>query len=327
MSFFTKKWRYYCLCIAIICAFNFYFIFLMGDKDLKYLYYLDFLLLLLLLVFGGIDFYRGRKTRLLKEQLMEGDGIICQLVPDFENKDIAEHDVQILAEKLQEQFQESCELQDYVAKWCHEFKIPLAAGLLMVEKIADKTIQRSLREQLEKMNQQMNSMMCGCRMQSPLLDLQIKKTSLSECVKTSIKNNQFFLIQKKFEITLTTGELSVYTDPAWLVYVLDQLINNALKYAGEKPALHIWARQEEQEVRLFVEDSGEGIKSCDVRRIFEKGFTGSSRHNGEYKSTGMGLYMAAKIIDRLGHEIQVESEYGAYTRFCIIFRSNNYFQM
>ena len=69
---------------------------------------------------------------------------------------------------------------------------------------------------------------------------------------------------------------------------------------------------------LYVEDFGEGIRNSDMGRIFEKGFTGSNHHNGKYRSTGMGLYMAAKIAARLGHDIAVESEYGKYTRFGIV---------
>ncbi|MDE6204118.1 MAG: hypothetical protein K2G19_11665, partial [Lachnospiraceae bacterium] len=225
MSFFKKKWKYYYLCLSIICLYNFYFIFLMGEKDIKYLLYLDFLLALALLLFWGIDFYRDKRVQIYKEQLMRGESIICHLLPDFKNKDLAEHDMQILEGELQEKFQENCELQDYVAKWCHEFKIPLAACFLIEENIADRKVQKGMREQLEKMNQQINSMMLGCRLQSPLFDLQIKKVSLLECVRTSIKNNQFFLIQKGFEITFDSEDVSVYTDPAWLVYVLDQLIN------------------------------------------------------------------------------------------------------
>ena len=70
---------------------------------------------------------------------------------------------------------------------------------------------------------------------------------------------------------------------------------------------------------------GVGICDSDLPRIFEKGFTGRNYHNGKYKSTGMGLYMAAKILGRLGHEIRVESEYGKYTRFSIIFKENPYY--
>ncbi len=325
MSFFRRKWKYYGLCLAVMGLFNFFFIFLMGQKELKYLYYLDFLLTLAVLLFWGFDFYKDKKVQIYKEELMRGDSTICHLLPDFDNKDVAEHDMQVLTGELQEKFQENCELQDYVARWCHEFKIPLAACFLMEEKIADRKIRKGMREQLEKMNQQIHAMMLGCRLQSPVFDLQVKKTSLTECVRTSIKNNQFFLIQKRVEIKLDVAGFFVYTDPSWLVYVLDQLINNALKYAEQDPVIHIWAQQEEQETRLFVEDSGEGIKSSDIRRIFEKGFTGSNRHNGKYKSTGMGLYMVSKIIGRLGHEIQAESEYGSYTRFCIIFKNNDYY--
>ena len=187
------------------------------------------------------------------------------------------------------------------------------------EKMEDGKLKRDMREPLERMNRQINTMMAGCRLQSPLFDLQIKKISLPECVKASVRNNQFFLIRKKFALDVQVEELSVYTDPAWLVYILDQLINNALKYSGREPGLRIWSERQEKKVMLFVEDNGEGIRDNDLNRVFEKGFTGDNHHNGKYKSTGMGLYMTAKIAQKLEHEIKVESEYGVYTRFTIEF--------
>ena len=211
-----------------------------------------------------------------------------------------------------------------MAKWCHEFKIPLAAALLIADKIKDAGIRTQLREQLERMNWQMSMMMQGCRLQSPLFDLQVRQVSLAACIKASIKNNQFFLIQKKFQIELPDTDVTVYTDEVWLTYILDQMVNNAVKYA--KPdashSIHFWtetAKEQNQNkgVRLFIEDNGEGIQECDLRRIFEKGYTGSNYHNGRYKSTGMGLYMADQIAKRLAHKLSVESRYGEYTRFCI----------
>lgn len=289
---------------------------------------------------------------------MRGDSTICHLLPDFDNKDVAEHDMQVLTAELQEKFQENCELQDHVARWCHEFKIPLAACFLMEEKIADRKIRKGMREQLEKMNQQINAMMLGCRLQSPVFDLQVKKTSLMECVRTSIKNNQFFLIQKRVEIKLDVAGFFVYTDPSWLVYVLDQLIANAVKYtrsaapmpdapaaaqsaegqiSGTRPAegqtsatppsapcLQIRAQKEGRFTCLTVEDNGEGILEKDIRQIFNKGFTGSNHHNGSYRSTGMGLYLAAKICRQMGHQIRAESVYGSFTRFSILFGEDPY---
>lgn len=320
MSYLKKYWKYYFFCLALFTFSNLYFLFLIQDKRIEYLLYFDVLLMVFVLAFAGSDYNSYRRKRNQKEQLLQQDNVICDILPaleNFENRDVAEHDVRVLKGKIQEQFQESCELQDYVAKWCHEFKIPLSTCLLMEEKIEDGKLRRDMREPLERMNRQINSMMLGCKLQSPVFDLQVKKILLPECVKTAIKNNQFFLIRKRFALDVKVEDLYVYTDPAWLVYILDQLINNALKYSGKAPRLHIWAEKQEKKTVLFVEDNGEGIKESDLKRIFEKGFTGDNYHNGKYKSTGMGLYMVSKIAQKLEHEIRVESEYGVYTKFSI----------
>jgi signal transduction histidine kinase len=64
---------------------------------------------------------------------------------------------------------------------------------------------------------------------------------------------------------------------------------------------------------LFIEDTGIGIKAEDLPRVFERGFTG---YNGraDNKSTGIGLYLCRRILDRLGHAIAVSSEPGRGTR-------------
>lgn len=326
MHYGKKRGSCYLVCIMMLISCNLYFVFLMRDSHIKYLVYLDLLLILAVLTFAGIDYVRFRRLEEDKRCLMERGDIVCLLLPDFENRDIAVHDVSVLNERLEERFRENCELQDYVAKWCHEMKIPLAAALLLDEKIGDAETREAMREQLEKMNQQLNSLLLGCRLQSALFDIQIKKTSLTECVRTAVRNNQFFLIQKKFTLDIKTEECYVYTDPAWLVYILDQLLNNAVKYARENPVLRVWTKERNGIAELFVEDNGEGIRESDIRRIFEKGFTGSNYHNGRYKSTGMGLYMVSRIAARLEHGISVESEYGKYTRFRITFQKNSFYQ-
>lgn len=315
---------------ATLLAFNFYFIFLIPEGRSEYLFYLDFLLLAPYVLWGAADCARFRRRQRERKELLKGEELICRSGFSFENQDIAEHDVRILERQLNKRFQESCELQDYVAKWCHEMKLPLAAAFLMEERIQDGELQGEMRGQLEQMNRQVSSLLSGCRLQGELFDVQVKRTPLKEWVTASIRNNRFFLIRKEFSLTVEVGEQMVYTDPQWLVYVLDQLIYNAVKYAKETSppvggSLHIWAEKEDLSVRLFVEDQGVGICDSDLPRIFEKGFTGRNYHNGKYKSTGMGLYMAAKILGRLGHEIRVESEYGQYTRFSIIFKENPYY--
>ena len=195
--------------------------------------------------------------------------------------------MEVLKGQLDELFEMNCNLRDYITKWCHEVKLPLAALLLMNEKIEDSVQKKAMKEQLERIRQLLNGALIGSRVQSTMYDLQIGKTSLSQCVRASVKNNQFFLIQNRFEMEVSVPELTVYTDKEWLIYVLDQIIGNAIKYTSECPRLSIWGESEEDVTRLYIEDNGEGIKDCDLKNVFEKGFTGSNHHNGKYKSTGM----------------------------------------
>lgn len=321
MKFWKRSGKYYLLALGILLSFNLYFLLLVPGTWEDDLYYLDFLLFIGLAFFAVLDCGRYLKKEKKKKELLSCKTIVYREIPYLEDAEITAHDVEILQEQLEKRFEENCELQDYVAKWCHEMKIPLAAGMLMNEDEKDAGRKSAMREQLERMNQNLNMLLLGCRLQSTLFDLQVRKTSLRECVNTSIRNNQFFLIRKHFEISVWVEEIFVYSDPAWLVYVLDQLLSNAVKYIKkdpeECPRLEIWTEKD----KLIVKDYGEGIQACDLRRIFDKGYTGSNYHNGRYKSTGMGLYMAAKIIKRLGHEIDVKSEYGSYTQFRIIFQS------
>lgn len=311
---------------AFTCAaYNLYFLFLLPEVRVAYLLYLDFLVFLVLAFDFGRGFLRDRKRQKRKREALRRDSVVFAEFQDSEDRDIAAHDIAILEKAQQEQFQMNCELQDYIAKWCHEVKIPLAASLLMAEKIEDASLKSAMQEQLERMSQQLHSALLGTKIQSSLFDLQIRETNLMECVKSSVHNNQFFLIRNHFNLKIQDStRRQVYTDPFWLTYVLDQLISNAVKYSKDAPCLNIYADREDKTVRLYVEDNGEGIKISDIRRIFEKGYTGSSYHNGQYRSTGMGLYMAAVILERLGHEIDVESVYGKGTRFTITFHFDTY---
>lgn len=325
MKYLKDRWKYMLFCILVLLTSNLYVFFLMDGAKLEDLIYLDFLLLVIGAVFWGLDygkFYRREKE---KQELLKRKSVMYSELQDFENREIVEHDIMVLERQLQEKIEENSELQDYVAKWCHEVKIPLSACLLMQERISDSTLRYNIREQLERIRQQISQMLLGCRTQSPVLDVQIKVVSLMDCVKAAIHNQQFFLIQNGFHIEIEVDG-HVYTDQTWLVYVLDQLIGNAVKYtSGAEAKLCIKSYRQKNRTELQIEDNGEGILAQDLRRIFDKGYTGSNHHNGQYKSTGMGLYMVHKIIKQLGHDIRVESEAGKYTRFTILFLENSYY--
>ena len=102
------------------------------------------------------------------------------------------------------------------------------------------------------------------------------------------------------------------TDEKWLLFILEQLLSNAVKYT-EKGGIAISVTRDK---KLIIADTGIGIAEEDLPRIFEKGFTG---YNGrsDKKSTGLGLYLCKLTADKLSHKIEVSSEIGKGTVFSI----------
>ena len=94
-------------------------------------------------------------------------------------------------------------------------------------------------------------------------------------------------------------------------------MSNAVKYT-EKGTVTIKVTEDKV---LSISDTGIGISSEDIPRIFERGFTG---YNGRAhkKSTGLGLYLAKKAADNLSHKISVESEAGKGSTFYIDLNSD-----
>ncbi len=327
MKLIKKKWRDNAVLLFFALSFNLYFLLLMRTSQVTYLLYLDLLLFVFWAIAEGTAFFVFWKKERRKANFLSEDELIYDVLSMPDDREVFAHDFAILERHIQNGFNANCDLQDYVAKWCHEYKIPLTAALLVSKKITDTSVRISMQEQLERMNLQVNHMLQGCRLQSPLFDLQIRQVPLKECVRASIRNNQFFLIRNKFQMNMTVGdEVTVYTDETWLTYILDQILSNAVKYAKaaeeaqEERCIRIWCERFPDTIALLIEDNGEGIAECDIRRIFEKGYTGSNYHNGKYKSTGMGLYLAMQIAKKLEHELSVESVCGAYTRFRIALR-------
>lgn len=82
----------------------------------------------------------------------------------------------------------------------------------------------------------------------------------------------------------------------------------------------------ERNIYLYIEDNGIGIPEEDIGRVFEKSFTG---YNGRIrsKSTGMGLYIAKELCGKLGHDISIESVKGEFTRVCIVFHGDDYYNV
>ena len=211
------------------------------------------------------------------------------------------------------------EMEEYLSQWVHEIKLPISALSMMVERIDDDEIGYDVKHEIEKINLLVGNVLYGSRATAAVEDLFIREEKLDEIVKTAIRQNAFFLIKNNIEVEIQNLNVEVYTDKKWMIYVVGQMISNAIKYAKVSGKISFYGEEDDRYMTLNIKDYGMGIVKEDQERIFNKGFTGKNGRNTTYKSTGMGLYFSKKILDKLGHGIEVESIEGKYTLFKIKF--------
>lgn len=317
-------------CILFNCSIlffiNIYFLVLNLLKDnMGEVYYLDLILVVIYIV-AFIIKYRSWKERYSKlYELVEDDNDIN--IDDVEGDFLEEEIIRYIINKKESKYSEVIDIKDeqikdmeeYISRWVHEIKLPISAISMILERIDDAKISTDIKNETEKINFLVNSVMYGSRATAAAEDIFISEEKLKDIVKQAIKNNAFLLIRNSIDISLENLDHYVYTDKKWILYVLDQLINNAIKYSKENAEMKFYAEETDKYICLNIRDNGIGIAKEDIERVFNKGFTGSNGRNTIYKSTGMGLYFSKKILDKLGNSFEVQSVKNQYTLFKIKF--------
>ena len=216
-------------------------------------------------------------------------------------------------EKLtQENRQKNTDMVDYYSMWVHQIKTPIAAMNFLLDN--EEVDQKILQQELFKIERYVEMVLTYIRLDSISSDYVITKINLDEVVKDSVKKYATIFINKKIKLNYVSHETMVISDKKWLSFAFEQILGNSVKYTSTGGEITI----ETCENKLIIEDNGMGIKEEDLPRIFEKGFTG---FNGRYekKSSGLGLYLCKKTLDKLGHHVEISSKVGEGTRIEIIF--------
>lgn len=215
----------------------------------------------------------------------------------------------------------SQELREYIELWCHEIKTPIATSKLIVENNNNK-ITKSILEEIENIETYVEQILFYARSNTVEKDYIITDTDLKKIVKDIIKNNKKTLISKKIKIEI--GEMyKVKSDSKWLEFIINQIINNSIKYSKKKNAyIKISAEKYKNNITLSIKDNGIGIEETEINKVFDKGFTGTNGRK-KYNSTGIGLYLCKKLCNKLNHKITIDSKLNKYTIIRIIFPNSS----
>ena len=326
VEYLKDRFKYIILFIIIISIIDIYlFAIDIFKHQYEELLYLNFLILIITVLFFIIDYINLKNkykdiirclevnedidTYLISGKSVE-DNIMKGIIENLKSKN---------NEEVKEYRKSLKELDEYIAKWVHEIKIPISALDIISDRLNNIEDSVDIKNQVAKINFLVNSILYSSRSSSMFEDIFFNKVNLDKIVKSSIKNNSFLLIKNNIEVMLNNLDYAVFTDIKCISYILDQIINNAIKYSKQKGRIEFSAKNIENGVVFSIKDYGIGIEKEDIGRVFDKGFTGMNGRNRLYKSTGMGLYFAKNMIDKLGHKIEVSSKKDEYTIFNIYF--------
>ncbi|WP_242875268.1 sensor histidine kinase [Butyrivibrio sp. INlla14] len=200
------------------------------------------------------------------------------------------------------------EKEDFFALWAHQIKTPIAALKLLFQD-EEPSIGDCKRE-LFKIENYVSMALNYLRFEDMSGDMVLEKCQLEPLIKQVVKKFSTIFIYQHLTVELEDLDKEILTDEKWFSFALEQVLSNALKYT-KTGGIKIFAR-DNAGIEIVIRDTGVGIKSEDLPRVFEKGYTG---YNGriDKKASGLGLYMCKGVCDKLGHKIRIESEVGRGT--------------
>lgn len=204
---------------------------------------------------------------------------------------------QVLETHMNSRYQD---MTDYYTLWAHQIKTPIAAMRLSLQQ-EDSARSRQLLQELSRAEQYVEMVMVYLRLTDGN-DLVLRTCDLDDIVRRAVRRFAGEFISRKLKLCYEPLHETCVTDEKWLLFVVEQVLSNALKYT--RTGTITIAMQ--QPKTLLIRDTGIGIAPEDVPRIFEKGYTGYNGR-GDQKASGLGLYLCKSICKKLGHTITASS--------------------
>ncbi|AFA47542.1 sensor histidine kinase [Acetobacterium woodii] len=284
--------------------------------------------LLLFIIYLAVDFILKNKyyQRLKKISDREGLDWVNSLPAPISSEqriynELLQKQYLAINKKLNEYQTKGIENREFITMWVHEIKTPIAVEKLIIENSLDhpsEEVLYSIMDEIDKIEDFVQMTLFYSRTDDFAQDYLINRINLKKVVNEGIKREFSSITNKKLKLQLKNLDWQIDSDEKWLGFMVKQILDNAIKYSVTDGEISIYGEAHEAEVILIIEDEGAGIKEEDIRRVFDKNFTGSNGRKS-VTATGMGLYLSQKIARKLGHRITISSDSGKGTKVIIHF--------
>lgn len=313
---YVKQYRLQVLMLLLFTAI-FAVVFSLYDLEIEAVLYAAGLCVLFILVVLAVHFISYYKKHLERKRILQNIQFEMSQLPEPDT--LAESDYQemvyslkrVLDANLTAWQKERQESMDYYTAWVHQIKTPIAIMEMMLQE-EDTKKNRELSAELFRIEQYVEMVLSYLRLGCETSDFVFQEYKLDQIIRQAIHKYAPQFVRNRIRLSYEKTEITVLTDEKWLLFIIEQLLSNAIKYTpGGSISIAVMPDK-----ILKIADTGIGIAPEDISRIFEKGFTG---YNGraDKKATGLGLYLCRLAAGKLSHKITVESTVGVGTVFYI----------
>lgn len=288
------------ICVAVfIVLLIFFFVFLFSNLDFSLFYLSLEIVIFCLLIYLFICWVTFKKKENLQEQvnhlLIENRQLKNTI--DIERKD----------------------LEEYFLLWVHQIKTPITVSDLILQKEKNPyTCQ--LKEQMFYIREYTNMAINYMKLKDRQADMDIAEVEIDKLLKSLLRKYSGLFIDKNISLDYQPIDTKIITDARWATILIEQILANALKYTNSGKITLSFDRDKNA---LKVKDTGIGIKSEDINKIFDRGYSGFNGRINE-KSSGIGLYLVKKIAILLNIKIEVCSTVNVGSEFIICFPKQSY---
>jgi two-component system, OmpR family, phosphate regulon sensor histidine kinase PhoR len=188
----------------------------------------------------------------------------------------------------------------------HELKTPLASNKLYLQTLVKRNLEKEQRDQLlvkaieenDRLERMIDNILNASRLENKVLQVTKETFELNALAKSSIDRFKQLAPTAVFKLEMKEKTL-INGDRLLIETILNNLIENALKYAGRSAEISIFSKN-----KLFgVKDNGPGVSAEDQPEIFKKFYRSGSEDTRTQKGTGLGLYIVSKLAHLHGGTI------------------------
>lgn len=218
--------------------------------------------------------------------------------------------------------------QNFMMAITHELKTPIAVAQLNLETLQKRKLDEEKQQKLisntlqeaNRLNTLCNNILFASQLDAGAYTSAKQELHLTDLVEGCIDDFKNRFPNRELKENIAEG-IYLYGEPLLLQMLVNNLIENALKYSPKELPVTVCLSEEGQYIKLSVSDEGQGIADAEKKKVFTKFYRIGDENTRKAKGTGLGLYLCKKIAEDHNGYISVTDNQPAGSTFTVLFKS------